>query len=75
MNAAQGSILEVLLSDPDRGFDGDELERRTGLKYVGASADWLVRHGYAEVFVGGVGLAHTYWQATGVTDRIVELAQ
>lgn len=61
-NERQAIVLDVLRSDPARGFDGDELEALTGLKHIGASAHALVDRGLAVDFVGGVGPVRTFWQ-------------
>jgi DNA-binding MarR family transcriptional regulator len=64
MTANQRAMLALLGSEPRRGFDASELARRLGTSTHGAArtAASLVRRGYVDRFVGGVGIQRVHWQ-------------
>lgn len=65
MTANMRKALEVLESEPRRGFDLAELARRLETSREGAAktCSALVRHGLAVRFVGGVVPQRVHYQA------------
>lgn len=65
LTGKQRAVLDVLLSEPRRGFDLEEIARRADTSPEGAArtASSLAKHGFAVRFVGGVGPQRVHYQS------------